>query len=271
MQALAERLDETLRDRVLRRVVPLGFSALKTVDPPPTALVDRPVRGVGRRGKYLVLDFGVARLMIHLSQGGRIDIEPQAKTTRPKGGVVRLVFEGGPGLLVREYGTQRKASWWVLGRGEEGPLAGLGLEATDPAFEDLILATEDGRRIHTFLRDQRTVTGIGRGYADEILHEARVSPFTPAKRLSSEERGALVAAAREMLARGLELERKRKGGLPAKLSGRWTIHGRHGEPCPRCSEPLKRVSYESYEITYCARCQTDGKVLADRRLSRLVK
>lgn len=271
MQALAERLDGYLHGAPLKGAMPLGFSGLKTYEPRPESLIGEPVAGVGRRAKYLVIDLGGPRIVVHLSQGGRVDVEDPPKRTRPKGGVVRFSFEDAPSLLVKEFGTQRKAAWWVLAPGDEGPLEGLGPEPFDAGFEQVIGSSDDGRRLHNFLRDQRTIAGIGRGYADEILHEARLAPFTPVRRLSPSERARLVEATRSILGRGLELERARTGGLPAKLQGRWRVHACFGRPCPRCRETLQRVSYESYEITYCPSCQTGGKVLADRRLSRIVR
>lgn len=271
MQALAERLDTVLRGARLKQATPLGFSGLKTYEPAPSSVVGEPVTGVGRRAKYLAIAFESARVVIHLSQGGRVDVEDPPKRTRPKGAVVRLSFEGAPSVLVKEFGTQRKASWWVLGPGDEGPLEALGPEPFDEEFAEVVLSSDDGRRLHNFLRDQRTVAGIGRGYADEILHGARLSPFTPVRRLTESERIRLVDSTRSVLTAGLELERQRTGGLPAKLGGRWRVHGRFGQSCPRCGETMRRVSYESYEITYCPACQTEGKVLADRRLSRIVR
>jgi formamidopyrimidine-DNA glycosylase len=125
--------------------------------------------------------------------------------------------------------------------------------------------------VHTLLRDQRTVAGIGRGYADDILWRARLSPYAPLDSLSEERRRALLATIRAVLDEALAAERKRTGGLPAKLGDRFEVHGRYGRPCPRCGGDLRRVSYESYEITYCPSCQTEGRTLADRRMSRLVK
>lgn len=271
MQALAERLDAALGGTSVEKVTPLGFSGLKTFEPAPDSLVGAGVKNVSRRAKYLLLDLDRARVVIHLSQGGRVDLEDPPKSTRLKGGVVRFHFAGAPSILLKEFGTQRKAAWWVLPAGEEGPLEGLGPEPFDGAFEEVIRSSQDRRRLHTFLRDQRTVAGIGRGYADEILHEAELSPFTPVARLDAAERRQLITATRAILERGLELERGRTGGLPAKLPGRWHIHAAHGRPCPRCGRTLERVSYDSYEITYCPACQTGGKVLADRRLSRIVR
>lgn len=271
MQALAERLHALLAGSALTSVQPLQFSAAKTFEPAPETLVGRTLACVGRRGKYLVLDFGGPRLLIHLSQGGRVDVEDPPKNTRPKQGVLRLRFEGRAGVLVKEFGTQRKAGWWVLATGDDGPLERLGPEPDTPEFAELIETTEDRRRLHTFLRDQRTIAGIGRGYADEIMHAAELSPYATVARLSPAERSQLIASVRDALAEGTEMERKREGGLPAKLEGRFRIHGHAGEPCPRCGATLLRVSFEGYEIAYCPECQTDGKILADRRLSRLLR
>ena len=271
MQALAERLDELLSGAALARIDALGFSALKTFEPRPESLVGATLEGVTRRGKFLVLSFGGPRLLIHLSQGGRVEVEKPPKRTRPKGAVVRLFFEGRPSVLVREYGTQRKASWWVLGEGDEGPLARLGPEPLSQEFAELIRGSHERRRIHSLLRDQRTVAGIGRGYSDDILHRAKLSPYATLDKLDADERAALLDATREVLDEALAKERKRTGGLPTKLSGRFVVHGNHGRPCPRCGADLRRISYEGFEITYCPSCQTGDRVLADRRMSRIVR
>jgi formamidopyrimidine-DNA glycosylase len=270
MQALAERLDTVVGGKVLRSLSPLQFSALKTVADP-DALVGRTVEGIGRRGKYLVWSLeGGDRMLIHLSQGGRIDVEEPPKTTRPKGALLRLGFDD-VGLLLKEFGTERKAGWWVLPPGDEGPLASLGPEPGTDEFGELLRTSTDGRRIHTILRDQRTVSGMGRGYTDDALHHAKVSPFASLRSLGSEERERLLSSIDAVLADGLAAERRRTGGLPTKVGDHWVVHKRAGSPCPTCGDTLRRVSYESYEVTYCPTCQTGGKVLADRRLSRLLK
>jgi len=271
MQALAERLDEVYRGATLKSAQPIQFSGLKTFDPPVESLIGKKVKGVGRRGKFVVFDFGGPRLLFHLSQGGRVDIEDPPKRTRPKFGVVRLNFESRPAMLMKEFGTERKAGWWILAAGDDGPLEKLGPEPTSDEFEALLMTSTDGRRIHTLLRDQKTVSGVGRGYADDALHRAKLSPYASLKSMSEDDRGRLVEALREVMAEGLEYERKRSGGLPTKIGDHWIVHGRFGEPCPRCGERLQRVSYESHEIAYCPKCQTGGKILADRRLSRLLK
>jgi formamidopyrimidine-DNA glycosylase len=271
MQGLAERLDALLSGAPFGRAEPLQFSAAKTFDPPPESLAGRSLQSVGRRGKFLVFDFDGPRLLVHLSQGGRVTIEKPPRRSRPKTGVVRLVWKERPAILVVEYGTQRKAGWWVLAEGDDGPLSGLGPEPFDPKFEELILTSKDGRRIHTLLRDQKTVAGVGRGYTDDILHHAQLSPYSSLTSLSEEARRTLVESTHLVLNRALTRERERSGGLETKLGDRFSVHRRYGQPCPRCGSELKRVSYEDYEIVYCAACQTDGKILADRRLSRLIR
>jgi formamidopyrimidine-DNA glycosylase len=272
MQALAERLDSLLAGSALVGAEALQFSALKTYAPAPEALLGTRLDRVSRRGKFLVLQFdGGSRLLVHLSQGGRVDVEDPPKSTRPKGAVLRLRFDGRPSVLVKEFGTERKAGWWVLAEDDDGPLASLGPEPDSPAFAELIRSGEDRRRLNTILRDQKTVVGMGRGYADDILHRARLSPFASLSSLGSGEREALLEAVESVLAEALDVERRRAGGLPTKLGDHFVVHGRFGHPCPRCGSDFRRVSYESHDITYCPECQTGGKILADRRMSRLIR
>ena len=271
VQALAERIQERLAGAALVRLQPLSFSALKTVSPLPESLYGRVLRRVGRRGKFLVFDFEVASLLVHLSQGGRVDLEEGTKSTRPRGGVLRLAFDRSPSLLVKEFGTERKAGWWVAELGDEGPLAKLGPDPFSDEFAELIRAGSEAGRLHSMLRDQRRVAGIGRGYADDVLHRAKLSPFRSLSSLNGEERERLIDAVRSVLNEALEIERKRPGGLPPKLGDHFTVHGRHGSACPACGSDLRRVSYESHEVTYCPTCQTGGKILADRRMSRLIR
>lgn len=271
VQALAERLTEAVGGAPLASADVLQFSSLKTVTPRASEIVGRPLEGVGRRGKYLVFGFGGPRILVHLSQGGRIDVEEPPKSTKPRGSVVRFGFEGRPSVLVKEFGRERKAGWWILAEGDDGPLDRLGPEPGSAALEELVLNGDDGRRVHTILRDQRTVAGIGRGYSDDILHRAKLSPYASLASLGPGERAALLESIRSILAEALEAERRRSGGLPTKIGDHFTVHGKYGSPCPVCGHDLRRVSYESHEVTYCPNCQTDGRVLADRRLSRLIR
>src|SRR3984957_10068428 len=282
MQALAERLDSLLVGTLLLRADLLGFSSLKTYAPAPDSILQHRLESVSRRAKYLVWEFDDGnRIVLHLSQAGRLDIEQPPKQTRPRGSAVRFVFGRDPsgvewssvGVLVREYGTHRKASWWVLAPGDEGPLAGLGPEPGSKEFAELIRTSTSKRQLTTDLRDQHVMSGIGRGWGDDILHRARLSPFANLGSLNAVEREHLIEAVDRVLGDALAAERTRKGGLSeSSLSGRFAVHGRFGQPCPLpCGDTLARVSFESYEMTYCPRCQTKGKILADRRLSRLLK
>jgi formamidopyrimidine-DNA glycosylase len=271
VQALAERLDDVLAGAELRALDQLQFSSLKTYAPRPSDLIGRAIDHVGRRGKFVVLELGGPRLLFHLSQGGRVDVENPPKSTKPRGSVLRIRCEGRPSVLVKEFGKERKAGWWVLAEGDEGPLAALGPEVLSDAFAAWVRTSDDTRRVHTILRDQRTVAGVGRGYSDDILHGAMLSPYAVLAKLTAEERERLLTSIHEVLAEALTAERARGGGLPTKIGDHFRVHGRYGTPCPRCGEDLRRVSYESHEVAYCPSCQTGGKILADRRLSRLVR
>jgi formamidopyrimidine-DNA glycosylase len=272
VQALAERVADAVGGATLERFDLLQFSSLKTVAPRPSDLVGRRLDEVGRRGKYLTLGFDRDdRILVHLSQGGRLDVEAPPKSTRPRGSVARLGFADRPALLVKEFGKERKAGVWVLASGDEGPLAALGPEALSDEAATFFRESADARRVHTILRDQRTVAGVGRGYSDDTLHHAELSPYAVLGKLDPGERERLVAGLHAILTDALEVERRRGGGLPTKLGDHFTVHGRWGQPCPRCGADLRRVSYESHEVTYCPDCQTGGKILADRRLSRLIR
>ncbi len=275
MQALAERLEAWLAGASFEGFDPLGFSGLKTAVPPADELSGRRLGQVRRRAKYVIFDFDgepERRIVFHLSQAGRVDFETPPKHTKPKGSVVRWRFSNDKAVLVREFGTERKAGWWVLGPGDEGPLATLGPEVESDEFAQWLRSSDDSRRVHTILRDQHTVAGVGRGYADDALHRAHLSPYASLKSLTADERERLLESILAVLEDGLVRERTRDGGLSQnKLGEHFTVHGKAGLPCPVCGEDLKRVSYESHEVVYCPHCQTGGKVLADRRLSRLVK
>jgi formamidopyrimidine-DNA glycosylase len=277
MQALSERLSDSLVGHRLREARPLGFSSLKTVSPGPDELLGHTLLSVVRRAKYLVFAFDHGpRIVLHLSQAGRVDIEEPPKATKPRGAVARLTFDGDPrnrALLVREFGTQRKAAWWILDADDQGPLEGLGPEPHTPEFAQLVRTSTSNRRLHSDLRDQHVISGIGRGWGDDILHQARLSPFGSLGSLGVAERERLIEAVDIVLGQALAAERRRIGGLSdASLSGRFAVHGRSGEPCPLpCGDTLARVSFDSYEMTYCPSCQTKGRALADRRLSRLLR
>lgn len=271
IRALAERLQTAVEGAGLHRVDLLQFSALKTVAPRLDSLGGHTLERVGTRGKYLVFELGGPRLLVHLSQGGRVDVEDPPKTTKPRGAVVRLRFDASPSVLFKEFGTQRKAGVWAVSAGDDGPLVKLGPEADSDEAAAWLRTAQDARRVHTILRDQRTLAGVGRGYSDDALHRARLSPYVSLGKLGQEERDRLVRSLHAILEEATTMERGRTGGLPPKLGDHFTVHNRYGTPCPVCRDDLRRVSYESHEVTYCPTCQTGGRVLADRRLSRLIR
>lgn len=272
MRALAERLEARLRSAALESIRVFSFSFLKTVQPPPEALVGSTVSALKSRGKYLDWSFSDdLRVLVHLGNAGRLDLEVPAKGTKPKGALARLEFVG-QAVLLREHGSERRAGMWVLGPGDDGPLARLGPEPFDAAFAQLISGGTDRRHLHTLLRDQHAVAGIGRGYADDALNRAGLSPFATLGGLDAGQRARLLGAVRAVLNEALVAERARVGGLSeASLGDRFSVHRRAGSACPRCGRRLERVSFESHEIVYCPTCQTEGRVLADRRLSRLLR
>ena len=270
--ALSERLDDVLRGATLRALDMLQFSSLKTYAPRPDELLDRTIEHVGHRGKFVTVDLdGGYRLLFHLSQGGRVDVESPPKSTKPRGSVLRIRAADRPSVLLKEFGKERKAGWWVLAPGDDGPLERLGPEVLSDGFATWVRETDDARRVHTILRDQRTVAGVGRGYSDDILHRAKLSPYAVLGKLSADERADVLDATRGVMEDAIEAERARTGGLPTKIGDHFTVHGKYGEPCPRCGEDLRRVSYESHEVTYCPACQTGGRRLADRRMDRLIR
>lgn len=271
VRALSERLGVVFVGHRLSDADVLGFSGLKTVAPSPTDVVGSRLSGTSSRGKYLVLSFDERRMLIHFGNSGRLDIEHPSKRTRPRGSLARLAF-GETAMLVRELGSERRAGLWVLGAGDDGPLGVLGPEPFEETFAEFVRTSEDRRHLHGVLRDQRTVAGIGRGYADDILHRAHLSPFGALAGMDAVVREGLLCSVREVLDEALARERERTGGLSAaSLGDRFAVHRRAGEPCPNCGRRLERVSYTSHEIVYCPTCQTNGRVLADRRLSRLLR
>ena len=272
VRALAERLHEVIAGAPFERADVLQFSSLKTYAPRPDELRGAVVEHVTSYGKYTLVTFeDRRRIVIHTSQGGRVDVEAPPRSTKPRGSVVRLRFADRPSILVKEFGTQRKSGWWVLAADDEGPLANLGPEALTPEADEVLRSSSDNRRVHTILRDQRTIAGIGRGYSDDILHDAMLSPTSQLAKLDPDQRERLIASVHHILGDALQAERQRSGGLPTKLGDHFVVHNRAGEPCPRCGQDLRRVSYEDYEITYCPNCQTGGKRLSDRRLDRLLR
>ncbi|KZX21280.1 Fpg/Nei family DNA glycosylase [Rathayibacter tanaceti] len=280
VQALALDLDARLGGRVLDRLDVFAISALKTVAIPPSALAGETVHGVTRHGKFLDLAVGDAHVLLHLARAGWVRWRPERPTApvRPGRGplAARLVLADGSGFEVTEAGTKKSLALSIVTDPLDVPgVARLGPDPLDPDFTEeifgAILATAGRAQLKGVLRDQSRIAGIGNAYSDEILHVARMSPFKPAA-LTPEEFERLYSALRSTLeealarAEGLhaaDLKREKKLGM--------RVHGRAGEPCPVCGDTIRQVIFHDSTLQYCPTCQTGGKVLADRVLSRLLK
>ncbi len=287
VEITARLLGRALAGRRVASAQAPGINALKTFDPPLSALAGRSIGGVRRRGKNLIVDFGEGdpplALLIHLMSAGRLQLfdklaGPRDRTSRL---LVRIEPEGdGDGpleLRLREFGS-KQAAWVKLLRAAEleqdEALAKLGPEAwPDPGSSAELAALLDAPRpLHALLRDQRTIAGIGRSWVDEILWEARLSPFKRGSDLTAEEAGRLREAIVSTLGAALEhYEQAISLPIPDKLPMPLKVHRHEGEPCPRCGDTLRAVHFEDYVIAYCPTDQTEGRVLKDRRLSRLLK
>ena len=272
VQAHAERLTREFGGSVLDRFTPITFTALKTAAPAPEAAVGRPLDGVGRRGKFLLLAFGDVTFVVHLMQGGRL-VPDEKQSARPRNGIARFTFADGRALLLTEAGKERKAGVWVVSGAplDQEPLSGLGVDADVVTREQLgALLAGTNMRLHGFLRDQHGVAGLGRMLANEICHRAKLSPFATTSKLDDAQVDALHAAIGSCIADALAFER----GLDAmsKSADRpGAVHRRKGETCPECGDTVRAVEYSAYEVDYCPTCQTGGKVLADNTTSKFLK
>ena len=269
VEALRRALDDPVRAFPIERAGPAHVATLKTFDPPLAALDGRNLSGAERRAKRLLFptEDGELVLMIHLMSAGRVRYLG-AGEAGPKTPAFRLRFEGGGQLVLTEGGPKKRAGVWLLTpEAAEEELAHLGPEALGLGPERLgeILA-EEPRRLHSLLRDQRIVSGIGRAWANEILHTAAMSPFAPAQGLTPGQVQTLSDAIDSELLRGLEL--RERGAKDAKV---YRVHKKLHEPCHLCATPIERVDFDEHTIYYCPSCQTGGRVLKDRRLSRLLR
>jgi formamidopyrimidine-DNA glycosylase len=274
MEITARRVGEALTGETIESVVVPGINALKTFDPPLSALDGATIDGVRRRGKLLLLDAGGLVLLMHLMSAGRLQLFDKRASMRDRTIRVGIRLPGDRELRLREFGTRQRA-WVKLLRPEavdsDEALERLGPEAwpEPPELKPLLAAP---RPLHTLLRDQQVIAGIGRTWVDEILHAAKLSPFKRGDDLSDEEAEALREAMVSELGRVLDAyEQDVQMPLPEKFPKPTRVHNHQGEPCPRCEALLEAVFYEDYVMTYCPVCQTEGRVLKDRRLSRLLK
>jgi formamidopyrimidine-DNA glycosylase len=286
VQAIADYVDGRAAGLPIRRVDVASLAVLKTADPPYTALTGRIIESVGRIGKYLVItttsddEPGKLFLIIHLSRAGWLrwsdNLSPAPPRPGGKGPIALRVHCGlpGEGFDVTEAGTQKRLAVWLVRDPDEveriktlGPDA---LALTRDEFGDLLGTT--GARIKTVITDQRTLCGIGNAYSDEILHTAKLSPFATAKGLTAAQVDNLYAVMHEVLDAAIgRLEGQEVARLKGEKRSGLRVHARAGLPCPVCGDTVREVSFTDRSFQYCPTCQTGGKVLADRRMSRLLK
>jgi formamidopyrimidine-DNA glycosylase len=269
MEAWRRELDGPVSAFPIEKAGPAHIATLKTFDPPLAALEGRRFAGAERRAKRLLFptEDGELVLLVHLMTAGRLRYVTFGEK-RPKTPAFRLQFQGGAELILTEAGKKKRAGVWLLSpEAAEAELAHLGPEANEIDAEQLgEILTGESRRLHSLLRDQRVIAGIGRAWANEILHAAKLSPYALSKDLKLEEVGRLHDEIHSELARGLEL---RERGANDKRTYR--VHDKLAEPCYVCGTPIARVDFEEHTIYYCPECQTGGRVLKDRRLSRLLR
>jgi formamidopyrimidine-DNA glycosylase len=276
VEITARLLDSALAGAEIESVLAPGINALRTFDPPLSALAGRRVERVRRRGKHLIVDAdGGLSLLMHLMSAGRLQLYDKHAGPRDRTSRLLVRVGGGSGqreLRLREFGT-RQAAWVKLLATEaieaDEAVAKLGPEAwpDPPELGELLDAP---RPLHALLRDQHALAGVGRSWVDEILWEAKLSPFKRGADLDAEEAATLRAALLANLSRAIaHYEQTVALPIPDKLPMPLLIHRHEGEPCPRCETTLRAVHFEDYVIAYCPTCQTEGRVLKDRRMSRL--
>jgi formamidopyrimidine-DNA glycosylase len=269
MEAWRRELDEPVRAAPVDRAGPAHVATLKTFDPPLSALEGRRFAGAARRGKRLLLpvEDGDLTLVVHLMSAGRLRyLRPGDK--RPKTPAFALRFTDGAELVLTEAGKKKRAGVWLFApQALAEELAPLGPEALGLGADRLgEILRGSSHRLHPFLRDQRLIAGIGRAWSNEILRTAHLSPYALSTQLSDEEVARLADAMESELQRGLALRIEGKDNAHT-----YRVHNRLGEPCPECATPIAQVDFEEHTIYYCPSCQTGGRVLKDRRLSRLLR
>ncbi|WP_016699275.1 Fpg/Nei family DNA glycosylase [Actinoalloteichus spitiensis] len=281
VEAIAHHLRQHAVGRTVRRVDVVSPTVLKTVEPEWSALIGREVSGVDRHGKFLDVRCSGLSLVAHLARAGWLrwqDVPPAAPPRPGRGPLALRVHLGnpgeGPGFDLTEAGTRKGLAVWIVADPREVPgIAALGPDALDVGEEELTeLLAGRTERVKTVLTRQSLLAGIGNAYSDEILHRARLSPFAVAGRLSGDEVARLARSTREVLT---DAVRRTEGQEVARLKGEkragMRVHGRTGLPCPVCGDQIREVSYRDRSSQYCPTCQTGGRQLADRRLSRLLR
>ncbi len=281
VEALAADLGRRLDGRAIGRVDMVAFSALKTFDPPVTAIAGAFVDGVDRHGKFLDIEVGGLHLVMHLARAGWLSWREAQPTAPPRPGkgplALRVTLDDGSGFDVTEAGTKKSLAAYLVREPAEVP--GIARLGPDPLADDFtidvlagILRTAGRSQVKGVLRDQSVVAGIGNAYSDEILHVARMSPFKPVSGIIGDDLQGLYAAIRQTLTDAVarsdgvaasDLKREKKTNM--------RVHARAGQPCPVCGDTVAEVSFADSSLQYCPTCQTGGKPLADRRMSRLLK
>jgi formamidopyrimidine-DNA glycosylase len=276
VEITARRLDAALRGATVESALAPGVNTLKSFAPPLSALAERPVDAVRRRGKQIIVEVGgELALLMHLMSAGRLQLFETRAGPRDRTSRLLVRIADGRELRLREFGT-KQAAWAKLvaldALEQEESLARLGPEAWPAVPDDLGERLDEPRPLHAALRDQHVVAGIGRSWVDEILWSARLSPFKRGADLAPDELARLGEAMVATLGAALgHYERVIELPIPDKLPMPLAVHRHEGEPCPRCGTTLAAVNYEDYVMSYCPTCQTEGRVLKDRRLSRLLK
>jgi formamidopyrimidine-DNA glycosylase len=275
VEITARRISAAITDATIESALTPGINALKTFDPPLSALEGERIGGVARRGKLFVVSVGdELTVVIHLMSAGRLQLFETRASLRDRTSRLLVRLDDGRELRLREFGTKQRAWVKVLRRAEldaEETIAALGPEAwPDPPELRSLLA--QARPLYAVLRDQHVIAGIGRSWVDEILWAAKLSPFKRGSDLAEDEAAVLREAIAGELGRAIDhYEQVIALPIPDKLPMPLRVHRHNGSPCPRCGTTLEAVFYEDYVMCYCPVCQTDGKVLKDRRLSRLLK
>ncbi|MBV2356290.1 Fpg/Nei family DNA glycosylase [Streptomyces sp. J2-1] len=281
VEALTDFLAEHLTGRRVVRVLPVAVSVLKTYDPPVTAVEGHEVAAVRRYGKFLAIGTdGGPHLVTHLARAGWLQWKDRLPDGPPRPGrgplALRVALETGEGFDLTEAGTQKRLAVYVVRDPRDVP--GIARLGPDPLADGFDLARfaallkDERRRLKGALRDQSLIAGVGNAYSDEILHAARMSPFKVAASLTGEETERLYTALRTTLTEAVDRSRGVAAGrLKAEKKSGMRVHGRAGEPCPVCGDTVREVSFSDSALQYCPTCQTGGKPLADRRISRLLK
>jgi len=276
VEIAARRLNTALAGAQIESALAPGMVTMKTFDPPLDALAGRAITAVGRRGKMLVVEAGDLALLVHLMSAGRLQLWDKRASLRDRASRLLVRIDDGRELRLREFGTQQRAWAKLIATAAvdaDDTVATLGPDAWPaPPLEQFAERIAQPRHLHSLLRDQRAIAGIGRSWVDEILWEVGLSAFKGAQDLDAAEVARLRIACGEVLGRALEHYEEVIGDtIPDKMPMPLKVHRHTGEPCPRCGTALEAVHFKDYVTTYCPAEQTGGRVLKDRRLSRLLK